>query len=54
MEKIQVVGWVDLTKVGVLTQKDVNKYATWSEKLLSKNPTGSELSRHLLTCLAIS
>lgn len=43
-DKIHVIGWVDFTKIGVLTQKDVNKFGAWCEKLLSKNPTSSQLS----------
>ena len=43
-DKLSVIGWIDLTKVGVLTQKDCNKFAAWSEKLMSKNPTGDQLS----------
>ena len=35
-----VVGWVDLTKIGVLTQKDVNKVGGWCEKLVAKDPIG--------------
>ncbi|CAK9008793.1 Uncharacterized protein SCF082_LOCUS10019 [Durusdinium trenchii] len=29
MEKVNVIGWVDLTKIGVITQKDVNKVGQW-------------------------
>ena len=44
VEKIHVIGWLDLTKVGVLTQKDINKFSSWCEKLLAKNPTSSDLN----------
>ena len=39
-EHLLVIGWMDLTKIGVLGQKDVNKVAHWCEKIVSKNPTG--------------
>lgn len=35
-----LVGWVDLTKIGVLGQKDIVKVGAWCEKLVAKNPTG--------------
>lgn len=39
MDKLLTIGWVDLTKIGVLTQKDMNKVGTWCERLISRNPT---------------
>ena len=39
-DQVLVIGWVDLTKIGVLGQKDVNKVGLWCEKLVAKNPTG--------------
>eukprot|EP00435_Cladocopium_sp_Y103_P016617 s2160_g4.t1 len=52
-DQVLIVGWVDLTKIGVLGQKDVNKVALWCEKLVAKNPTGflTELDSSLF-CLA--
>ena len=38
MEKVHVVGWVDLTKIGIITQKDVTTVGQWCEKLIAKNP----------------
>ena len=38
MEKVNVIGWVDLTKIGVITQKDVNQVGQWCDKLIAKNP----------------
>ena len=38
LEKVNVIGWVDLTKIGVVTQKDINKVGQWCEKLIAKNP----------------
>ena len=40
VDKVNIVGWIDLTKVGVLTQKDINKVGVWSEKLIAKHPLG--------------
>ena len=40
-EKVHIVGWCDLTKVGVLTQKDINKVGAWAEKIIAKNPLGN-------------
>ncbi len=48
-DKVDVIGWVDLTKFGVLNQKDVTKIGIWSEKILAKNPTGT-LSQTVGTC----
>lgn len=39
-DKVNVIGWMDLTKLGVLGQKDVNRIGAWCEKLISKRPTG--------------
>lgn len=39
-DRVNVIGWMDLTKLGVLGQKDVNRVGAWCEKLISKNPTG--------------
>ena len=39
-DKVNIIGWIDLTKVGVLTQKDINKVGVWSEKLIAKHPVG--------------
>lgn len=52
-DQVLIVGWVDLTKIGVLGQKDVNKVALWCEKLVAKNPTGflTEVDSSLF-CLA--
>ena len=44
VDKIAVVGWVDLTKIGVLTQKDINKAGQWCEKIIAKSP---------LSCLVV-
>ncbi|CAK9115722.1 unnamed protein product [Durusdinium trenchii] len=41
MDKLLTIGWVDLTKIGVLTQKDMNKVGTWCERLISRNPTST-------------
>lgn len=38
VEAVHIVGWIDLTKIGVLTQKDIGNIGSWSEKLLAKNP----------------
>lgn len=43
MEKVDIIGWLDLTKWGVLSQKDVSKAGAWCEKLLAKNPLGHHL-----------
>ena len=45
VEKVNIIGWVDLTKNGVLGQKDVNRVGLWCEKLIAKNLTGC--SAHL-------
>ena len=37
VEKVNIIGWVDLTKNGVLGQKDVNRVGLWCEKLIAKN-----------------
>lgn len=39
-DKVNIAGWIDLTKVGVLTQKDINKVGVWAEKLIAKHPVG--------------
>ena len=39
-DKVNIIGWIDLTKVGVLTQKDINKVGVWAEKLIAKHPVG--------------
>ena len=39
-DSVLLVGWVDLTKIGVLGQKDIGKIGAWCEKLVAKNPTG--------------
>ena len=54
MDKINVIGWLDLTKVGVLTQKDINKFGSWCEKLLAKNPTGSDLNTFEFFCIPMT
>ena len=45
VDKVNIIGWVDLTKNGVLGQKDVNRVGLWCEKLIAKNLTGC--SAHL-------
>ena len=40
MEKVDIIGWMDLTKFGVLTQKDINRVGAWADKLVSKNVAG--------------
>lgn len=40
VEKVNIIGWVDLTKNGVLGQKEVNRVGLWCEKLIAKNLTG--------------
>ena len=40
VEKVDIIGWMDLTKFGVLTQKDINRVGAWADKLISKNVTG--------------
>ena len=42
-DKVNLIGWMDLTKLGVLGQKDVNRIGAWCEKLISKNPVGSSV-----------
>lgn len=41
VEKLNVVGFVDLTKIGVITQKDLNKVGAWCDRLIAKNPLSS-------------
>lgn len=48
LDQVHIIGWVDLTKIGVLGQKDVNKVALWCEKIIAKNPTGY-LAGHFLS-----
>lgn len=40
-DKVDLIGWVDLTKNGVINQKDVSKLGVWCEKIIAKNPTGA-------------
>ena len=50
-DQVDVIGWMDLTKFGVLSQKDVNKIGAWCERILAKNPTGSlSISLSLIGC----
>jgi len=50
-DQVDIIGWMDLTKFGVLSQKDVNKIGAWCEKILAKNPTGSlSISLFLIGC----
>ena len=39
-EKLCLVGYLDTTKFGVLSQSDINKVGQWCEKVMAKNPTG--------------
>ncbi|CAJ1348206.1 unnamed protein product [Effrenium voratum] len=39
--KLCLVGYLDTTKFGVLSQSDINKVGQWCEKVMAKNPTGS-------------
>lgn len=46
-DKVCLIGWVDLSKVGVLTQKVINQVGLWCEKLVAKNPVGDLLNFNL-------
>jgi len=48
-DKVDIIGWVDLTKTGVINQKDVSKLGHWCEKIIAKNPTGT-LSQTVGAC----
>ena len=40
---MNIVGWVDLTKNGVLAQKDLNKIGAWCERIIDKSPLSDKL-----------